>query len=147
MTAAGAIAAAVAAAVVFLPTTPVAADHIGCESGNACIWAGTQWQTDGVHERHLHFGLYIPNFNQWRYGSQHAAPACCSAYTAWSNASSMSNNGNFETAFFFTGGANCDGPNFAWLKKTGDKNLADGPAGSNNAFKSAAFASFIDDCR
>lgn len=125
---------------------PAAADHIGCESGNACIWAGTSWQTDGVHGRHLHFQSHIPDFNDWYYGEQHPIVGL-SSYTAWGNASSMSNNRNEYVHFFAANNCSSGDGEWIWAPITGDKNLSNGPSGSNNAFKSGAFARALSTCR
>lgn len=117
---------------------PASADHVACPSGNACIWAGTGFQSDGDHDRWVQFSQYIPNYDLWYYGQQTGGQ---SSYTAYRNASSVSNRGNFDTAYFYTG-TNASGTRFAWARQTGDQDLSNGPSGSNNAFASGYFASY-----
>ena len=117
---------------------PAAADHISCPSGNACIWAGTAWHTDGYGLRYVRFESHIRNYGEWRYGEQDATSS--STYSAYKNASSVSNRGTMCTAYFYdTVEAGPTYLVFKWARGTGDKNLSDGPAGSNNVFASGYF--------
>ncbi|MGH9247550.1 MAG: peptidase inhibitor family I36 protein [Acidimicrobiales bacterium] len=135
--AAAALATIAAGGTTLATSGPASADHIPCPSGRACIWGGTGWQSDGRHDWRHSFVNYDTDFSNNHYGG--------TAYFASNNASSMSNKGDFDTVYFYNG-ASCTGDVWSWGKNTGDKNLSDGPAGSNNVFSSGAFESFKSSC-
>jgi len=120
------------------PGSPAGAHHVSCPTYNACIWAGTGWQTDGDHDRYVRFSRYIPNFGDWRYGQQTGGT---SSYTANNNASSMSNRGTVDRAYLFNGYKS--GAVYSWAPGSGDQDLSNGPAGFNNVFSSGYFATFL----
>lgn|GEM_PF-4055576 len=105
------------------------------------MWADPDYRTSGNTLWNIPFEWYIPDMRS------HAYPG--TGKSGDDSASSVSNTGNLETAFFFKD-LRCTGYSFLIAKGTGDGNLSDSaglaPGGFDDSITSARFASFISAC-
>jgi hypothetical protein len=117
-------------------TGPASADTT-CPSGKSCLWQDSGFVTNNLTHNRLQFEFYIPQFSEWNYSGTNIH--------AENSASSVHNNGNVESAFFYTG--NYEGGAVFQLPRgetEGDLSNDTGwaPSGFNDDLQSGYFSSY-----
>jgi hypothetical protein len=125
----------------WMVVTP-AANATDCPSGHSCFWRDTGYVTDGITSRRIKFEFYIPNFGNWVYPNTNSSGA--------NSASSVSNEGNFERSYWYTG-TSCSTFAFSLGVNRGDGDLTNSTgevetSAYNNQLESGAFDSSRGSC-
>lgn len=108
-----------------------------CPSGHSCLWQDSGYNTNNLTNNRLQFQSYIPQFSDWNYSNTNL--------NAGNSASSVHNNGNFESAFFYTGNYQ-GGASFQLPRGETEGDLSNdvgwAPSGFNDDLQSGYFSSF-----
>jgi hypothetical protein len=74
---------------------PANAAMSDCPSGYTCLWADTDFQTEGSGAKKISFARYIPDLSLWSYSG--------SPVNGANTASSVFNNGNVDNVYLYAG--------------------------------------------
>ena len=120
-----------------------AAAPASCDAGTACFWKDTAYKSGGDANLNMWYEHDLPNFQHWNYG--HSEAFLLTGNTN-DSASSIYNNGNTDTTYWYTD-ANRGGYYFTLPIKEGDNNLANSAgAVDTNAYNDQLSSAYFYSC-